>query len=85
MASLSPSVQALLTPCVLHRDEGAQAFDREGYLSRVADHLRCSIEEAETISREVFAALQPYMPPLEVEQVENELPEDLKPLWRGGR
>ena len=82
VGTLSSSLQALLAPCVLHRDEGAQTFGREGYLSRVADHLRCSPEEAEDISREVFAAVQAYMPAEEIDRVESELPADLQPLWR---
>jgi uncharacterized protein (DUF2267 family) len=82
VSCLSPSVQALLAPCVLHRDEPAQDFDRAGYLSMVADHLRCSLEEAEQISREVFTALQGFMPEAEIEALERELPPDLRPLWR---
>jgi uncharacterized protein (DUF2267 family) len=83
VGSLSQNVRLLLAPCVIHRDEQSETFGREGFLARVSDHLRCSPEEAEAIARAVFSALHKHMSTKEVDEVENQLPADLKPLWRG--
>ena len=82
VGSFSPLLRVLLQPCVIHRGERGQKFGREEYLSLVGHHLHCSPEEAERISRAVFAALRAHMPTKEIDDVESQLPGDLKPMWR---
>jgi uncharacterized protein (DUF2267 family) len=70
--------------CPRHRQEPPEKFDRQEFLRRVADHLGVTPDEAELIARTVFAALQEAVPSVrpEVDDVESQLPDDLKYLWR---
>jgi uncharacterized protein (DUF2267 family) len=80
--SMAPGLRTLLRPCVLHRAEPGEVFDREGFLERVAQHLRVGPVEADGISRTVFRAVQARMPSKEIDDVQSQLPPDLKQLWR---
>lgn len=81
-SSMAPGLQALLRRCVLHREEKGESFDRDGFVRRVAAHLRVSPEDADWISRAVFRAVQARMSSREVDDLESQLPPDLKQLWR---
>jgi uncharacterized protein (DUF2267 family) len=82
VASIPQPLSALLIPCVQHRGEQPEKFDRAGFLQRVTDHLGVSMEDAERISRAVFAAVRSDLPQREADDVESQLPRDLAELWR---
>lgn len=70
--------------CPRHRQAPPETFDRQEFLRRVADHLGIGPDQAETVARTVFSALQEEVPSVrrEVDDVESQLPKDLKELWR---
>lgn len=74
----------LFQPCPRQREELAQAFDRQEFLRRLADRLGISPDQAEAVTRTVFEALQDEVPSVrrELDDVESQLPKDLKELWR---
>jgi uncharacterized protein (DUF2267 family) len=81
--AIPPPVGALMGPCALHRAERPDVFDRREFLRRVAAHLGVTPEQAEEIARAVFAAVQEIPSARrEVDDVESQLPIDLKLLWR---
>jgi uncharacterized protein (DUF2267 family) len=83
-ASLPPDLQAAIGPCTVHRGEAGKVFGQEQFLGRVADHLSISSEDAAAVTRQVFAAVQDQLSSKETRDVESQLPEDLKVLWRQG-
>lgn len=80
--SMPPPLSRRLRRCIDHRDEQPRKFDRAEFLSFVADHLGVEIDQAERISRAVFAAVREDLPQREVDDVETQLPRDLAELWR---
>jgi uncharacterized protein (DUF2267 family) len=74
----------LFESCPRRRDEPPEVFDRQEFLRRVADRLRIAPHEAEPVARAVFGALLDEVPSVrrEVDDVESQLPHDLKELWR---
>ena len=74
----------LFQSCPRHRRDPPETFDREEFLRRVGEHLGIPPDQAETVARTVFAALQEEVPSVrqEVDDVESQLPRDLKELWR---
>jgi uncharacterized protein (DUF2267 family) len=82
VAAMPPDLEALLAPCVLHRDERPETFGRVEFLRRVADHLRIEPVQAEALARAVFAAMNEELPRGQIDDVESQLPPDLKDLWR---
>jgi uncharacterized protein (DUF2267 family) len=77
-------LRELFQRCPRHREEPPETFDRQEFLRRVADHLGIASDQAEAIARAVFAALQEQVPSVrpEVDDIESQLPRDLKELWR---
>jgi uncharacterized protein (DUF2267 family) len=57
-------------------------MDKGEFCGRVALRLDASEDEAESISRVVFAVLRARISPGEARHVEEQLPEELKALWR---
>lgn len=82
-SELPPDLIAVLEPCMGHRAEAPEVFGRDEFFHRVAQHLDTSVGQAAAIVRHVFAALQANYPSREVDDVESQLPADLKALWRG--
>jgi uncharacterized protein (DUF2267 family) len=80
--TLPGELSRLLHPCVRHRRDTPDAFDRAEFLRRIADHLLVTPEQAELIARAVFAALKHRVPPADIQEVAMHLPGDLKELWR---
>lgn len=74
----------LFQSCPRQRDDPPEIFDRQEFLRRVADRLRIAPHEAEPVARAVFGALLDEVPSVrrEVDDVESQLPRDLKELWR---
>jgi uncharacterized protein (DUF2267 family) len=74
----------LFQRCPRHREEPPETFDRQEFLRRVADHLGIAPDQAEAVARAVFAALQEQVPSVrpQVDDIESQLPQDLKELWR---
>lgn len=79
---LPGELSRLLHPCVRHRRDVPEVFDRPEFLRRVADHLLVSPEQAELIARAVFAALKNRVPAADIQEVATQLPGDLKELWQ---
>lgn len=77
----------LFQPCRRQRTELAESFKRGEFVRRVAERLGISSEQAESVARAVFEALQVEVPSArkEVDDVESQLPQDLKDLWRRAR
>jgi osmotically-inducible protein OsmY/uncharacterized protein (DUF2267 family) len=79
---LPGELSRLLHPCVRHRRDIPDAFNRTEFLRRIADHLVVSPEQAEIIARAVFAALKNRVPAADIQGVATQLPGDLKELWQ---
>lgn len=58
-----------------------EKLHKEDFVSAIAQDLECSDEEAESIIRNVFAAVRSRISEGEANDVESQLPKDLKPLW----
>jgi osmotically-inducible protein OsmY/uncharacterized protein (DUF2267 family) len=81
-AVLPGELNRLVHPCVRHRRDAPDAFDRTEFLRRVADHLLVSPEQAEFVARAVFAALKNRVPAAEIQDIATQLPSELKELWQ---
>lgn len=81
--ALPESLAALLRPFAVERPDEPARFDRDGFLRLVAAQFEIDDEAALRLSRVVFAAFE-YELPVErvVVEVERELPERLRRLWR---
>jgi uncharacterized protein (DUF2267 family) len=77
-----PTLRALIGRCEGHRDEQPATFDPATFHQYVADHLGIEPEKAHRITRAVFAALRPRIPPAELAQIDNRLRRDLLDLWQ---
>jgi uncharacterized protein (DUF2267 family) len=80
--ALPPTLRGVVQPCVLHRDEQPELFDREQFLDTLARHLQIQVDEAATVARTVFTVIQGQMSREEISMIEGELPVDLRELWR---
>jgi uncharacterized protein (DUF2267 family) len=84
VASLPKGLRPLLEGCVRYPLDRAEAFDHAEFLRRVAARLHVTGTQAEAITRTVFAAVRPRLPPVEVDDVASQLPRDLKNMWMDG-
>ena len=82
--SVPGPVRDLLQRCPRHRRDPPETFDRQEFLRRIAEHLEIDPAQAEAVARAVFAAIQEEVPSVrpEVDDIESQLPKDLKELWR---
>jgi uncharacterized protein (DUF2267 family) len=82
-AALPESLSALLKPFAVDRSDEPARFDHDGFVRLVAAQFEIDEEAALRLSRVVFAAFE-YELPVErvVTEVERELPERLRRLWR---
>lgn len=81
-SELPPDLIAVLEPCMGHRAEEPEHFGREELVHRVAQSLDTDDGQAAAIVRHVLGALHANYPTREDDDVESQLPEDLKALWR---
>jgi uncharacterized protein (DUF2267 family) len=84
LRALPENLRPLFRPCVLHRGEAPEHFDRAELRRRLARQLRTSEENAERIATTVFGALQERMPAEAADALARQLPEDLRTLWSTG-
>lgn len=77
-----PTLRTLLTPCVATHAEKPSTFDCATFLDRVAGELHVPRDTAARMSRAVFAAVQRHLSRKEDDDVEAQLPKDLRELWR---
>lgn len=82
--ALPPLVVARVGRCPIHGGAVGEVFDSETLVRRVAEHLQIGEDSAEPLAAVVFRALRAQLPPRPNEAVENQLPRDLRDLWRGG-
>ncbi|HEU4648380.1 MAG TPA: DUF2267 domain-containing protein [Gemmatimonadales bacterium] len=84
--ALPGSLRELVSPCPRDRHDPPHKFDRHEFLHRIARRLHIEDYEAEPVARAVFHALQEDIPAVrrEIDDVEKQLPNDLKELWRIG-
>ena len=61
---------------------GVRRFGRAALLQTVADDLRMDVSEVEPIVRAVIAGLRDRISEGQADDVANNLPEDLRALWR---
>ena len=81
-AQLPRRLVAFLPP---HRDHGTphvRRFGRAAFLQTVADDLHMDVAEVEPIVRAVIAGLRDRISEGQADDVANNLPEDLRALWR---
>lgn len=77
-----PTLQRIISRCVTHEDDlPVVSFDQLAFLRAVATRLQILVEDAERVSRAVFAAVQKLMPEDEIWDVRNRLPRELDALW----
>jgi uncharacterized protein (DUF2267 family) len=67
--------------CQRHRAERSERFGLEGFLDRVSAHLQLSGEEAEIVTRAVFAVLPRWLSRKNMAAVARGLPPDLRIVW----
>lgn len=83
--ALSPSLQEHLDNCPIRlgeRSEEGEVFDRMEFLERVGRHFQLEAGSAQELCRAVFRALQKWLPKKEVQDIDSQLPRDLKALWQ---
>jgi uncharacterized protein (DUF2267 family) len=79
--ALPNTLRALVTACMLHRDEAAVPFSRDEFLHRVSEHLGTPAALSEKLVRIVFAAVKRCLPDREIQNAASQLPPDLRILW----
>jgi uncharacterized protein (DUF2267 family) len=79
---MPPEVRELLRPALQARTEEPATFDRDEYLQRVAGELKIDRGAAESVVRSVLDAVNRHLPSKELDDVESQLPPNLKQLWR---
>ena len=81
--SLPDPFRARLAVCERHAVTTPRRFRAaEDFYEVVAEDLDRSPEEVEPTVRAVFAALRAQLPERDAEDVANQLPHELQPLWR---
>jgi uncharacterized protein (DUF2267 family) len=81
--SLPPGLHPLIERCALDRPEEAETFSRSDLLERIAEWLRITPEQAETVATAVFRAVEGALPAQVIRDVASQLPDDLDRLWLG--
>ena len=81
-ASMPQGMQELLRQCTLHREEPPGLFGKQEFLEKVAEHFDISSDQAEALSRAVFASMWGHLPRKELDDLESQLPPDMKEIWR---
>jgi uncharacterized protein (DUF2267 family) len=82
LRALPHAISGLLGRCARHQGEPGEAFGKAEFLRRVADHLGVRELEAEPIVLAVFSALRAWLAGKGVEDVADQLPSELKAVWR---
>ncbi|QSQ21476.1 DUF2267 domain-containing protein [Pyxidicoccus parkwayensis] len=80
-AQLPRKVRDLLQRCPRHEGMALRKFRLEQFLAMVAEDLDTTPNEAERLSRAVFATVREHITEGEAEDVMGQLPSDLRALW----
>jgi transketolase len=83
LLALPGPLRSLVTACMLHRAEPADAFPRDEFLRRVSVHLNTDVQASERVVCAVFTAVKSCLPTREIQDVASQLPQDLRTLWLG--
>ncbi|MCK8502331.1 DUF2267 domain-containing protein [Myxococcus fulvus] len=81
-AQLPNKLTLLLHRCERHEDELPKGFGREELLARVGEDLALNPEAVEPVVRAVLNSVRAQISEGEAEDVMDQLPEDLRELWR---
>ncbi|MFP2906827.1 DUF2267 domain-containing protein [Pyxidicoccus sp. 3LFB2] len=80
-AQLPRKVRELLQRCPRHQGTAPRKFKLEQFLAMVSEDLDTTPNEAERLSRAVFATVREHISEGEAEDVMGQLPLDLRALW----
>lgn len=80
-AQLPRKVRDLLQRCSRHEGATPRKFKLEEFLAMVSEDLDTTPNEAERLSRAVFATVREHISEGEAEDVMGQLPTDLRALW----
>jgi uncharacterized protein (DUF2267 family) len=80
--TLPVELRAMLEPCVVHKEEITETFDRAGFLDAVSSHFETPPDDPEELARVVFRLIHYQISRKQIADVASQLPADLKPLWR---
>lgn len=81
-AALPGELNRLLHPCARHRHRPPEAFDHDGFMRHVAEHLLVTVEEAAVLTTAIFAALKRKVPTDVTQDIAARLPGELGKVWR---
>lgn len=81
-AQLPRKLVALVQRCSAHSQDKTLHLHREQFVREIARELSLSELEAEARIRAVFLALRAQVSPGEIDQVEGQLPRDMRDLWQ---
>lgn len=81
-AQLPQKLQELLDHSGIDKSSVPQRFGKDEFIEMVASDLDANPEEAESISRRVFATVRAQISDGEAEDVASQLPLDIAQLWR---
>lgn len=81
-AQLPLKLRELLDHSGIDKSSAPQRFGKDEFIEMVASDLEASSEEAESISRRVFATVRAQISEGEAEDVASQLPPDIAQLWR---
>jgi uncharacterized protein (DUF2267 family) len=80
-AQLPRKVRDLLQRCPRHEGTAPSKFKLEQFLTMVSEDLDTTPNEAERLSRAVFATVREHISEGEADDVMGQLPADLRALW----
>ena len=80
--ALPAQVKAAISECPIHGGGPGEAFGKEVFLQRIAQHLQLAPDAVETVASAVLHALRAQLPPQVAGTVEQQLPAELRALWR---
>ena len=80
--TLPAEVTAAISECPIHGGAPGEAFGKAVFLERVAHHLQLAPEAVEAVASAVLHALRAQLPPQVAATVEQQLPGELRSLWR---
>jgi uncharacterized protein (DUF2267 family) len=83
--ALPTAVTKAIGRCAIHEGEPGEMLNERAFLERVGEHFELSAEGSEPMTVAVLQALRAELPPRPAEIVEQELPADLRSVWRRRR
>jgi uncharacterized protein (DUF2267 family) len=70
-----------MLPCTIHPELSEDKLDAEGFVRRVARHLKLGEPAAEELARGVIAIVKEQLPPDEIDYIRDRLQGNLAELW----